>query len=312
MPRSKRSIVEYRIYDLPLDLPVFCLSGDDWRISDVLSNRLHFHNCLEIGFCHTDSGFLGFEDETVPFAAGDIFLIPRHVPHTTCSAPGCKSLWSYLFVDLDALVQPLAPSGSYMMNSTGWLDQYLRITQQSSPRLHFLLGCMLEEARVSSGESAHMLRIYALAVCAELQRLQTSSSRPDAQPRRAFPLKPALEYVHDHYMEPCSTETLSSLCHLSQTHFRRLFLSCMGETPLQFVTSARIYQACVLLITTNEPILDVAAAVGMPSISSFNRNFQQIMGMSPRQYRTGAAHRAPSGSRRDQVVPFKGWTLPEK
>ena len=46
MPRSKRSIVEYRIYDLPLDLPVFCLSGDDWRISDVLSNRLHFHNCL--------------------------------------------------------------------------------------------------------------------------------------------------------------------------------------------------------------------------------------------------------------------------
>ena len=60
MPRNKRSIVEYRIYDLPLDLPVFCLSGEEWRISDVLSNRLHFHNCLEIGFCHTDSGFLGF------------------------------------------------------------------------------------------------------------------------------------------------------------------------------------------------------------------------------------------------------------
>ena len=79
-----------------------------------------------------------------------------------------------------------------------------------------------------------------------------------------------------------------------------------------FLLLGLVTVACVLLITTDEPILDVAAAVGMPSISSFNRNFQQIMGMSPRQYRSGAAHRAPSGSRRDQVVPFKGWTLPEK
>ena len=103
MARPSKNIIEYRIYELEPDKPFLCLSGEEWRISDVLSDRLHFHNCLEIGYCLSDSGFLGFEnDVTVPFAARDIFLIPRFVPHTTCSAPGCRSRWDYLFVDLDA------------------------------------------------------------------------------------------------------------------------------------------------------------------------------------------------------------------
>ena len=76
MARTKRDVVEYRIYDLPVDLPVFTLSGEQWRISDAPSSRLHFHNCLEIGFCRSDSGYIRFEDEIVPFRAGDVFLIP--------------------------------------------------------------------------------------------------------------------------------------------------------------------------------------------------------------------------------------------
>lgn len=310
MARIKRNIVEYRIYDLPMDFPLVCLSGDSWRISDVLSDRLHFHNCMEIGFCHTDGGYLGFEDENIPFTAGDVFIIPRHVPHTTCSSEGCKSLWSYLFIDLDALAADILPSGeSYHLKSMTRVSKYMKLTRESDPRLHFLCTCMLEEALQQTDEARHILRIYALAAAAELQRRRTDSGKPAAKSSKVFPLKPALEYIHDHYMEPCDTATLANLCHLSQTHFRRLFLSCMDATPLQFVISTRIYQACILLVNTNEPVLNIAQAVGMPSVSSFNRNFQQVMGMSPRQYRASTAQHSP---RKGQILPYKGWTLPEK
>ena len=109
-------------------------------------------------------------------------------------------------------------------------------------------------------------------------------------------------------MEPCDAATLAGLCHLSQTHFRRLFLSCMGSTPLQFVISTRIYQACVMLLSSDEPVLSIAQAVGMPSVSSFNRNFQQVMGMSPRQYRSSTARPSPM---KGSILPYRGWTLPE-
>ena len=51
------------------------------------SEHLHFHNCLEVGICHTDSGTLEFcSAMTIPFSAGDVTCIPRNIPHTTYSA----------------------------------------------------------------------------------------------------------------------------------------------------------------------------------------------------------------------------------
>lgn len=315
MARSKMDVVEYRIYDLPVNLPVFTLSGDEWRISDTPSSRLHFHNCLEIGFCHSDSGYLRFEDEIVPFRAGDTFLIPRHVPHTTCSTQGCRSLWAYLYVDLDALARTLLESAksSMTLETVQWPSRYLKFSASAQPhRIPYLAQCMMDEALRKAPDSAKLLRIYAIAMNAELARHFSAAAPTVAKPSRIFPLKPALEYILDHYMEPCDTETLASLCHLSQTHFRRLFLSCMDATPLQFVISTRIYQACVLLANTNDPVLSIAQAVGMPSVSSFNRNFQQVVGMSPRQYRTSLDPHGDGTRRNEQVLACKGWMLPDK
>ena len=314
MARTKRDVVEYRIYDLPVELPVFTLSGDQWRISDTPSSRLHFHNCLEIGFCHSDSGYLRFEDEVVPFHAGDVFFIPRHVPHTTCSTKGCRSLWSYLYVDLDALARTVLDAAkSASTQSVQWPSRYIRFSPSAQPaRLPFLAHCMMDEALQQQMESTQLLRIYAMAMNAELSRYFSSAAQPVSKPSKLFPLKPALEYILDHYMEPCDTETLASLCHLSQTHFRRLFLSCMEETPLQFVISTRIYQACILLANSNEPVLSIAQAVGMPSASSFNRNFQQVVGMSPRQYRASLDQQGESSRRSGEVLAYKGWMLPDK
>ena len=313
MSRTKRDVVEYRIYDLPVDLPVFTLSGEQWRLSDQPSSRLHFHNCMEIGFCKSDSGYIRFEEEIVPFRAGDIFLIPRHVPHTTCSTKGCRSLWSYLFLDLDVLARSAIDAAKPAAGqSTQWPSKYIKLSAGNlSPRLGFLANCMLEEALHPQAETSHLLRVYAMALSAELDRYFSSAAPAVSKPSKLFPLKPALEYILDHYMEPCDTETLASMCHLSQTHFRRLFLACMDATPLQFVISTRIYQACILLANANEPVLSIAQAVGMPSASSFNRNFQQVVGMSPRQYRASLDPNGDS-NRHGEVLAYKGWTLPDR
>ncbi len=60
MPKTKNDIAEYRSYYLPSDFPVLLLSGEHWKISNVPSKHLHFHNCLEIGVCHSESGYMEF------------------------------------------------------------------------------------------------------------------------------------------------------------------------------------------------------------------------------------------------------------
>ncbi len=309
MSRPAKNIIEYRIYEVEPDKPFLCLSGEEWRISDVLSDRLHFHNCLEIGFCFSDSGFLGFENGvTYPFKAGDIFLIPRFVPHTTCSAAGCRSRWDYLFVDLDASAGAGARSPQQQTLSS-LIGSFMHITKESHERLYFLCKCLLEEARDPLETNAPLFSLYSLLLGAELRRqLSDTAHRPNSR-SRAFVLRPALEYINNHYADPCNVEKLAGLCHLSQTHFRRLFLSIMGTTPLQYVINIRIRQACILLNTTSEPITAIAQAVGIASISSFNRNFHQVMNVTPQQYRQST--KPISAKQKSYILPYKGWLVPE-
>ncbi len=79
MAKHVRTITECRNYYLAPHFPVLLLTGEHWKISNVPSDRLHFHNCLEIGICHSDSGCMEFYGETIPFKEGDVTFIPRLV-----------------------------------------------------------------------------------------------------------------------------------------------------------------------------------------------------------------------------------------
>lgn len=312
MAKPKKNVVEYRVYELPLKVPALALHGEKWRISDRLSNRLHFHNCMEIGFCHTDSGMLQFEGQSVSFSAGDVTIIPRHVPHTTCSHKGTKSLWSYLFIDLMGLLSDMLPMENLLdPGAADWLPQHFLFTQAQHPRIHFLANCLLEEFKGDKTDRVRVIKSLSLALYHELLRLLNEERRPkQEQTHPSFVLKPALEYIHLNYMNPTTTKQLSDICHLSETHFRRLFLSIMGTSPQSFINATRMNQACVLLDTTDLPILSIAEAVGISAISSFNRNFHQIMGISPRGYRQ-AASKAHINPRHKSILIYKGWLAAE-
>ena len=189
------------------------------------------------------------------------------------------------------------------------LGSYLHITAASHPRLYFICKCLLEEAVSRADGDPSLFNLYSLLLCAELRSQLSDQSRRPLANSRAFILRPALEYINDHYVEPCGVDKLAGLCHLSQTHFRRLFLSIMGTTPLQYVIQIRIRQACILLNTTSEPITSIAQAVGIASISSFNRNFQQVMSVTPQQYRQSS--KPIRARQKSYILPYKGWLVPE-
>lgn len=310
--RHHNHIIEYRVYELPLEFPVLLLKGENWRISDVKSNRMHFHNCLEIGLCHSDGGYLVFDDEEQYFRAGDVSIIPRHIPHTTYSQRGAKSLWSYLFVDLEEMFgssenfDPLETNSAFhfVMNK----DKY--------PRIHFLVNYIIDELMEKKDNYKTMVKSLFLTLYYEYLRIRCEETGkpqdllPQREEKNAFVLTPALNYIQEAYMNKISVNLLADMCHLSVTHFRRIFLSIMGTPPLNFINSTRIDKACVLLLTTSDSILAISEAVGFPSISSFNRYFSQIMGISPRDYRN-PAKRKNVKSERKYVIRYAGWFEPE-
>jgi hypothetical protein len=160
MSRKKKTIVEYRHYSLPLNFPVLLLSGNRWRISDIKSGRLHFHNCLEIGVCHSDSGIMEFENDALHFKAGDITCVPRHLPHTTYSDAGTASLWSYIFVDPETLFNDFFRDTTHNFESPLSVSSYAQyiFSQNDYPKLHFLAKLIVEEIEKQQSHITQYLR----------------------------------------------------------------------------------------------------------------------------------------------------------
>lgn len=327
MAKPKNTITEYRSYYLPMHFPVLLLSGDYWKISDVPSGRLHFHNCLEIGVCHSHSGYIEIFGEQMYFQAGDVTVIPKNVPHTTYSAPGTESHWSYIYLDPRELFRNLLPATWQDYDLTGYsLNSFKPIlNQEEYPQIHALAQSVIRELEEQKPSFQISAKGLLLSLYIELYRIQSADKNgggaadqeqeetPQAgrKTENALVIAPALNYIEENYMQQFTIEYLADLCHWSPTHFRRVFHDIMGTSPLDFVNNTRISKACHLLGTTEESVLDISEMVGFHSVSSFNRYFVKIMQMSPREYRKQILN---SGMRPENqsILEYAGWLYPEK
>lgn len=308
MSKPKKIITEYRHYDLPPDFPILVLRGERWRISDVKADHLHFHNCLEIGVCHSHSGHMDFGEESVPYHAGMFTLISRNFPHTTYSAPGGKSLWSYIFVDLENFFK-----NQTFINSMGQLITsltYYVSSKEEAPNLYNYILAVIDEMLAKRPGYLACVTGLMTAMLVEIARLSEAIPKGSVPTMinnsNMFTIHPALNYIHDNYMHQFPIELLAEMCHLSATHFRRIFNTIMGTSPLDFINSTRIDHACLLLSGTDASILDISERVGFRSVSSFNRAFVKVMEMSPREWRR-KSNNGESVTKKQSVLEYRGW-----
>lgn len=319
MAKPVNTITEYRNYYLPPHFPILLLTGEHWKISDIPSGRLHFHNCLEIGICHSDSGYMEFYGERVPFHEGDITIIPRNVPHTTYSSPGVASLWSYLYIDPKEFFRHSLPSTwkNYDLPPYVFKNFKYILHKEQYPTVYQLLNVILKELKEARLGYQFSAKGLLLALYIEIYRIQSQEEDGGGYPEDGFsesasPLSiaPALDYIEKNYMKQFSIEFLADLCHWSPTHFRRIFNSVMRISPLNYVNNTRIQKSCSMLCSTEDSILSISEAVGFQSVSSYNRYFFRLMRQSPREYRKRMLQ-SDKQAQGMSIMEYSGWMSPE-
>lgn len=78
-----------------------------------------------------------------------------------------------------------------------------------------------------------------------------------------------------------SVADLADACGYSPFHFSRAFATSMRISPARFVATLRFDRAKRLLLADGDPVIDIAAAVGFDSLSSFSRRFRESVGVPP-------------------------------
>ncbi len=98
-------------------------------------------------------------------------------------------------------------------------------------------------------------------------------------------IRPAIEYMVNHFWEDITVEQMADLVHLSKSHFMRCFKQAVGIGAVEHLTQLRIHAACEALGDGTDQIADIAFACGYNNLSNFNRQFLKKVGCSPREYR---------------------------
>ena len=96
---------------------------------------------------------------------------------------------------------------------------------------------------------------------------------------------PALSYAANHLDEDVSLAALADQAGCSTFHLHRLFAASTGETPKQLTLRLRIERAAVLLLVTEDSVLDIALSCGFQSHEVFSRAFTRLFGATPTKYR---------------------------
>lgn len=104
--------------------------------------------------------------------------------------------------------------------------------------------------------------------------------------KNATRFKPLLDYIDANYMNPITTADMARISGMSLNHFGRVFPEYFGKTPIEFLNTYRLEQACVLLINTSLSITEIACNTGFYDASYFVKVFKKYKNITPKKYRT--------------------------
>lgn len=145
-------------------------------------------------------------------------------------------------------------------------------------------------AEMRSGERTSRLRVDLLTQDIAIQLVRRWSNVETRRPSERGGLAPwqvrrVTDYLEADLARNVTLAELSAIAELSSCHFCRAFKQSLGLAPHQWLRARRMEKARELLETTDLPVIEVGALVGLENPSAFATAFRRHVGASPSAYR---------------------------
>ncbi len=301
--RGYYEIVNYNIPDI--DLPLFV------HVSDLREHRMHWQSGVEILCRLAGEVTVTVEGEAWRVGPGDMLVIDSQQAHEfrDGTAEGLHILLGFdeglLHRDGDGIIrlQTVGPGAlpkddpeiTALRTLCGRIAERCYPLFQNNPLNSPLLRDLMHKSgmplpplapvRIDS-QTWHGVRADLHALCQLLLRHTVPAEAPEQRVTTDFVR--CVDYVQAHYTEPLTADGIARACGFSRRSIFRMFRQHMGVPLWEYVTFLRVQAACALLEQRQLPITQVAAQVGL-SDSQFYRVFQQVTGLTPRDWQRSSA-----------------------
>lgn len=252
--------------------------------------RAHWHEHLEFIRVLQEPVTIQIDNETFEAANGDIFFINSNQIHsaTTASAGIIQGMVfdkSLLFLVADNLEIRQAFS---LFSGANIVRNFYSPADPHCPELNDEMTKAYEE--YSKQETA-----YEICILSCIYRMMTPMLRqyrhdprsgdPDKHAAYFHRLKPAVDYMQQHYAHKVYMESVCQTVNMSLYHFSSMFKKVFGMPPVQYLTRIRIDQAKRLLVDREIAVTEIAERCGFCNINYFDKVFKEQSGFTPMEYR---------------------------
>jgi AraC family transcriptional regulator len=101
----------------------------------------------------------------------------------------------------------------------------------------------------------------------------------------AWQMRRVRAYIYSNLHRTIHVRDLSAVARRSPAHFSRKFKLAAGESPHAYVVRRRLERACHLMMTSAEPLSEIALSVGFSDQAHLCRLFRPAFGQSPAHWR---------------------------
>ncbi|MBO9636826.1 helix-turn-helix domain-containing protein [Siphonobacter aquaeclarae] len=248
----------------------------------------HFHPEIELTLILSSRGKRFVGTNVSDFEAGDLVLIGPNLPHYWKNEGNTEEAHSIViqfrvdFLGADFFRKPEFLSiARLLQRSKSGLHFYGKTAERAIKEIQYLL------------KDSHFHRLlglldllHTLAESQEVNVLDTSQFFAQLPKTDYERLNKIYAFMAENFRQEIRLETISELINMTPQSFCRYFKKVTKKTFIDSLNEYRIRYASQLLLSDGDlTVAEICYQSGFGNISHFNRQFRQITGLAPLQYR---------------------------
>lgn len=240
-----------------------------------LSPTPHLHNHIEIVLLEEGSTVVAADLVEATAEKGDLFIaFPNQVHYYLDKNPTVRH--SIIIVSPDMtpefsrIFKGMIPKTPVLKNATG--------NRRIVSSVNSMLECRCENGEYSETEARGCMLILLSELFKNMELVEKHSLDHDLT-------KDIISYCYENYTNDISLQSIADNLHISRCYISRVFTRRLHIGFNDYINSLRIRRACEMLKAGEQPITEIAYAVGYNSVRTFDRCFIAVRGMPPKEYR---------------------------
>lgn len=260
--------------------------------TDSVDSQLHWHYYSEVLYITKGTVTITCNNKNAVLEEGDLCYIYPLQLHTVSKANDNATEYAVLKFDVHTINIPQAYLSKFY-------DIFIRRNREEDFCI-ILKNTCIEKTKMNSliqhivNEFQEENAFYALQIQADIYTLLIEIARKIKKENKHedkkrtdtdFSFYHILEYIDSHSGEQLEIQKLADMCHMSYSHFAKLFRENYGRSCKEYITYIRLNKAQDLLLHTDYDLNYIALETGFFDCSHFIRTYKKWRGITPKQER---------------------------